>query len=176
MATTRRSTVKMATPRRAPARGVRGFGLFTVFLIASSMMFALPAFIILVMASIPPIVAFIIDRDSEKYAAVAVGSLSFAAALPYVLDLWFGSFTVRAVILSLSDPYTWLVVYSAAAAGWVLYFLLPTVAHSYLKLVSEHKLSALRKECRALAKEWGSAIEPDQPEAAAATDKAGPGI
>ncbi|MHA1565643.1 MAG: hypothetical protein ACTSX7_10060 [Alphaproteobacteria bacterium] len=176
MATTRRSTLATKSRRQAPARGVRGFGLFALVMIASSMMFALPAFIILVMASIPPMVAYYIDRDSEKYAAVAVGSLSFAAALPYVLDLWFGTFTVRQVILTLSDPYTWLVVYGAAAAGWVLYFLLPTAAHSYLKLVTEHQLSSLRKECRALAKEWGSAIEPDHAEGIAEADKAGPGI
>lgn len=122
------------------------------------MMFALPAFLILVVASIPPLVAYFVDRDSEKYAAVAVGTLSFSGALPYILDLWLNSFTIRQAVLTLADPYTWLVIYGAAAAGWLMYFFLPMAAHSYLKMSSDHRMATLQKECDAIAKEWGSSI------------------
>ena len=154
--------LKTQTRPQAPARGVRGFGFFVMFTIAACMMLALPAFIMLSMASIPPIVAYYVDRDREKHAALAVGSLSFAAVLPYCLDLWLGSFTVRQVMLILSDPFTWLVVYGAAGIGWLLYFMLPNAAYSYLKLVSEQQMLSLRKEHRAMVAEWGSATESDQ--------------
>ncbi len=150
---------RVAGRRGTPARRVRGFGVVLLVLIASTVMFALPAFLILVVAAIPPLVAYYIDRDSEKYAAVAVGALSFASALPYLLELWFDGFTIRQAVLTLSDPFTWLVIYGAAAAGWALYFLLPVAAHSYLKMVSDLRLATLRKECEELAEEWGSAVD-----------------
>ncbi len=144
--------------RRPPAGRVRGFGLVVLMAIASTMMFALPIFLILVVASVPPLVAYFIDRDSEKYAAVAVGTLSLSGALPYILDLWLNTFTIREAVLILADPYTWLVIYGAAAAGWLMYFMLPIAAHIYLKMSSDHRIAILQKECEALVKEWGSAI------------------
>ena len=149
--------VHPSAPRR-PARRVHGLGLVVLLAIASTMMFALPAFLILVAASTPALVAYFIDRDSEKYAAVAVGTLSISSALPYILDLWLGTFTIRQAVLVLADPFTWLVIYGAAAAGWLMYFLLPIAAHAYLKMSSSHRLAILQKECDALTKEWGSSI------------------
>ena len=160
MASASRTRVKRRGAKQAPAPGVRGFGLLFLAIIASTMMFALPAFLILVAAAIPPLVAYYVDRENEKYAAVAVGALSIAGGLPYILDLWLGKFTIRESILILSDPYTWLVMYGAAAGGWLLFFIMPIVALTYLKFTSEHQMNALRKECQVLAKEWGSAIEP----------------
>lgn len=123
---------------------------------------ALPLFVFLVVGFLPTMAAWLIDRDPDKYAAITVGSLTFAVMVPIGLDAFIAS---HGVIRSdemlrrlMFDVYTWLMVYGGAGAGWILHFALPSVAQVYVDWAAARRHQACARRQRQLVEEWGPEI------------------
>ncbi|MGP1395682.1 MAG: hypothetical protein ACTS3R_09235 [Inquilinaceae bacterium] len=117
---------------------------------------------------VPTLVAFISGRDPDRYAPIAVGSLNFCGVMPTVIDLWQTGHTVSNAAHILGDPLNWLIMYTAAGIGWLIYFTVPAatqafIAHSHQAHIA--KKQALQKE---LLAEWGRAVTglPDEADSA----------
>lgn len=127
---------------------------------------ALPLLVFLVVGFMPTVVAWIVDRDPDKYAAITVGSLTFAVMVPIGLDAFVAS---HGVIRSdemlrrlMFDVYAWLMVYGGAGAGWILHYVMPTVAQVYVDWDNTRRHQAATRRQRQLIDEWGSDIIADQ--------------
>ena len=77
---------------------------------------------------------------------LAVGYLNFAGCLPYAIDLWRsgGICDFETLFLIITNPFTLLVMFSAAAVGWIVLFAAPPVVAAYVAVTSEMRDKQLK--------------------------------
>lgn len=151
----------MAKPRKRKKSG-KGSILTFLFLIVPAALVVLPTTMIFCIGLIPTMVALAVDRDPEKSAAITVGGLNFCGCMPFAIDLWKTGHNIAAAMAKLADPMTWLVMYGAAGAGWLLYFTIPPLVASAEVARSEKRIEALKKKRVGLIQEWGPDVSSDE--------------
>ena len=119
---------------------------------------ALPTALMLSIALLPAICAFIVDRSEGRYASISVGMLNLAGTWPFLLKLWTSGHTVINSMKIVLDPFAWLIIYSAAAAGWLLYFTFPSCVSACMSVFAGHRVSQLRQQQKKLIEEWGPEV------------------
>lgn len=128
-------------------------------------LFVLPTMLVLVVGMLPTVVAYATDRRREKYAALCVGAMNFCGALPFVIDLWTKDYSFDGALAMISDPLVWLAMYGAAAVGWGLISITPSMVSVYVQARTEARIARLRQRQKDLIEEWGPSVagSPDQP-------------
>lgn len=124
---------------------------FCVALLAA----ALPTALLLSLALLPAICALLVDRGQGRYAALSVGALNIAGTWPFLLKLWSTGHSVANAMKIIMDPFAWLIIYSAAAVGWVVYLSFPSFVSVCMSFFSGHRLTQLRQHQKKLVDEWG---------------------
>lgn len=148
-------SMSQVAPKRRPGQG----GLLVLLLVLLPLgLFVLPTSVLLMVGLLPTVVAWIVDRDSEKSAALTVGAMNLCGIAPYVILLWQGGHSMERAMRFLADPSTWLVMYGAAAVGWVIYFLVPQVVAAGIAMRNESRIRTLEAQRATLVAEWGTAI------------------
>lgn len=140
---------------RSRKKGGKSNIITFLFLVIPAALVVLPTTMIFGVGLIPAIVALATDRDPEKSAAITVGSLNFCGCMPFAIDLWKTGHTVGAAMAKLADPFTWLIMYGAAGAGWMLYFTVPPLVASAEIGRAEKRIDVLKKKRVSLIQEWG---------------------
>jgi len=162
-ATPRRMPPAPASPPVPPTRGPRrrrgagGLLVLLLFLIPAAALF-MPTALIVLVGMVPTLVALIVDRDPEKFAAITVGPINFCGVLPAALALWQGQHSVDRASAILSDPNTWLIMYGAAAAGWLIYFTVPPAVGAFIAHRNEVEIKRLTDHQERLVEEWGPEV------------------
>ena len=161
-----------AKPKPIPARrGSEALGLFAACAgILCLSVVALPVCVLLVVGMIPTIVAYIIDQTPRRTLTLTVGPLNLAGTAPYCFQLWFGVDTMHALGLYVSSVWVWLVMYVAAAIGWLLHLGMPVIVHFLLERSLDGRKAKLVVMQRKLRAEWGDDV--DAAAAAAAPSQA----
>ena len=119
---------------------------------------SLPSVMAIVFALLPTFVAFIVDSTPEKNAVFCVGSLNLCGVLPYLIDLWTGDNSMNAAILILTDVFSLVVMYGAAALGWMIFQSLPPFIATFITVLAQSRVSSLRSAQRKLVEEWGDIV------------------
>jgi hypothetical protein len=123
------------------------------------LMVVFPQVVLLVLVgSLPTIVAFWTDRMPQKYAALCVGGMNLSGVFPFFMDLWTGRNNLSQAWDIMTDPLSLLTMYGAAAFGWALFIFLPPVVVAFLSVVAQHRIAQLRQTQRVLIREWGTGI------------------
>ena len=130
-----------------------------------------PTFLLMVIGMAPSIIAYIVDVRAGKVTARAIGYLNFAGCLPYAFKLWTGQNTISGVIELVFDPSALMIMYSAAAAGWMLVFIMSPIMSAYLVVLHEAKLRSIASRQEALVKEWGKEVRGRQLQASPAKQR-----
>jgi hypothetical protein len=128
-----------------------------LLLIPAGLLF-LPTTLLLTVGLLPAVVAFAVDRDPEKYAAIAVGPLNFAGLLPFLLELWQGANSMAQLEQIAARPANWILVYGAAAFGWSIYTALPPAVAGVLVSRRRRKIEELKAKRMRLVSEWGEEV------------------
>ncbi len=115
----------------------------------------MPTALLVAVGMIPSLVAYIVDRDPDKTAAMTVAPLNICGILPFTMDMWKHQHTMQAATQALADPLTWLVMYGAAAIGWALYFLVPPIVTNFEVMRAEARIETLIGKKKDLVEEWG---------------------
>ena len=118
-----------------------------------------PTVLLLTIGMVPSLVAFIIDKRPRRMTARAVAYLNFAGALPYALKLWMEQNTINGVMELVQDPFALMIMYSAAAAGWALNFIMPPIVSAYMAVQHEAKTRSISSRQEKLIKEWGTKVK-----------------
>ena len=127
--------------------------------LALSLIFVIPQVIILIVLGMAPtIVAYIVDKSNGKFAFFSVGAMNLTGITPGLIKLWNGENTVSAAIDILSNPFDLLIIFAAAALGWLIYLGLPPVIRGLLTIISKHRITNLKMEQKRLVKEWGEGV------------------
>ena len=119
------------------------------------LVFALPTVFLFFFGMLPTFVAYIVDRNKDKYATFCVASMNFCGVFPYLMDLWINGHTITAATNIMTDVFALVIIYGAAACGWVIYSSLPPIVSSLLGAIEQRRIAALRGQQRKLILEWG---------------------
>jgi len=133
--------------------------------------FALPVLVVLFVGLLPTAVAYIIDRSDQKFGTFCVGGMNVCGVFPYVLKLWeASSYSIAPAIEVISDVFTLVIMYGAAAFGWTMFKVIPPVIASFLDVMAQTRVKALRTVQKEIMEEWGpevaSTVEDGSPEEA----------
>ena len=145
------------TPRRARAGNGPLLTLVVIFIMAVAMT-ALPLAILLLVGTLPTWVAGFVDRHRRYYLARTVGAINLAGVMPGVLRMWEQGITFSNLQMVIGSPYSWLVMYGAAAFGWLLYFCVPPVVGMIVEVRIEDTKRRLEARAKALIEEWGEEV------------------
>jgi hypothetical protein len=148
-----------AKPKRR--RGSEAVGLFvSCGAILFLSVVALPVCVLLVLGMVPSIVAYIIDQTPRRTLTLTVGPLNLAGTIPYCMQLWFGTDTMHALAPYLTSVWVWLVMYVAAAIGWLLHLGMPVIVHFLLERSIDRRKNRLAQIQKRLRAEWGDEVDP----------------
>ncbi len=117
-------------------------------------------FLLLLLAVMPSIMAYIVDTDRRKNSFKVVLSGNVSAALPTLLPMLKAALTMRKFDMTsaLMDPYVWLFIYMGAGAGWALIYLCKFIASFVVTMSFEYNIKSLENVQAMLIEEWGDEI------------------
>ncbi|MEK9671976.1 MAG: hypothetical protein VW268_05665 [Rhodospirillaceae bacterium] len=144
----------MPQRRRISGRGLLYFFLILAMLIAV----AFPTLIIVVVGLAPGLVSWFTDRTDQKYQFFCVLGFNFAGWFPYLMDLWSGNHSLTGALNIITDVFALAAIYGSAAGGWMIYAIIPPVVTSFMTVLTERRLSALRSNQRRIITEWGDEV------------------
>ncbi len=107
---------------------------------------------------LPAIVAWTVDRSTEKAAAYSVSCLNIAGVFPYLLPVWFAGDGIRTAMEILTDALALAVMYGAAACGWILFLSLPHAVGAIQKVIADRRLTELKAAQKRLIEQWGERV------------------
>ena len=142
-----------------------------IFIIGGVAVFTLPTVLILGIGMLPTVAAMISDRRKEKYATLCVGCMNFVGVLPFMIKLWTEDHSYDNAFKVIGDPFTWLVMFGAAALGWAIYFVAPGIAGMFIGMRNEQRVQRLRRRQRDLVEEWGPGVAGGRRDAEEKADK-----
>lgn len=137
------------------------WGLVIFSALAIGMVYALPTVLVIGMGLLPTFAALLVDVHPRKYAAWSVGLLNCSGLLPYLGELWAKSHSIDGAYAILSDVVAWLVIYSAAGVGWLIYLSMPALGGVVLDIRANRRIRRLQAEKQALIAEWGETVAGD---------------
>ena len=156
---------KPATAAKA-SRGATGpsGGLalkFAVLALLGAGLVALPLCLIALPGMVPTLAAVFVDRRQPRYLSFAVGTMNFAGIVPFLIIVAKGGMTFVGAAEKLADPFTWLVMYGAAAGGWGIYLAMLPLARICVEAQAGQRRRQLESAAQAIRKEWGDDVAGD---------------
>jgi hypothetical protein len=118
--------------------------------------------LVVVAGMLPTLAAVVTDTSKEKHDAIAVGTLSAGAMLPFLLDglAQAGRTGGREI---LGNPFAWFSVYAAAVFAYALCWLFPLVVNAIYENRAEARLRQLLRRQQNLVAEWGESVREEMP-------------
>ncbi|HZB90450.1 MAG TPA: hypothetical protein VE397_03345 [Stellaceae bacterium] len=157
-----RGTTTAKTPGKPARKRRQSSGsipvTLTVMVIVGLALTALPLCILVVAGLLPTAVAVVVDRHRRRYLARTVGAMNLAGVLPGALQIWTAGISFSSLQQTIDSPYNWLVMYGAAAVGWVLYFCVPPVVAMVIEVRVDESKRRLEARAKALVDEWGEEV------------------
>ena len=146
----------MPPPPQPRRRGK--FWLYFLLISVTMIAVAFPTIIVVGIAMLPAMASWITDRTDQKYGFFCIGGLNFAGMFPYLMDLWSGNHNITGALNIVTDVFALALMYGAAMAGWLVYTVIPPVITSFMTVLTERRLSALRANQRRIVDEWGDEV------------------
>lgn len=107
---------------------------------------------------LPGLVAMIIDQDRMRYISKIVVLYNVTGLAPFLVKILRSSSPNAVAVDIIVDPHSWMIVYSSAAIGWVIYWVFPHIAISIYTLKVNLRVAELENELKKLSLEWGNEI------------------
>lgn len=156
------NTASPPPPRRKAGRNSTSTAIVMAVMVILAVL--LPTSCLVVPGMLPSLVALVTDRDREKAAAITVSALNAAGVTPYIVELWKQGHNFHAAFTILRDPTSLLVMYSAAAIGWLIYFIVPPLVGGFLVTRAQSRLKTLKENQNELKRIWGPEVAGDKNE------------
>ena len=144
-----------AKPRKRSSTGT--IALFIVLVVPALALF-MPTTLVFLIGMAPTLVAFVADRDPQRYAALTVGPLNFCGVLPLEMELWREGHSMDTALGIIADPFNWVLMYGLAALGWLIYFSVPPVVAVIVAHRHQAEVDRLTEKQNKLVEEWGDDV------------------
>jgi hypothetical protein len=142
--------------RRRRSASSRGF-LPLLGLMIGAVAF-LPSTIVALVGAVPILAALMVDDTPRRYLFRTVAAMTVVALAPLIDRLWRGANDIPAAFGIVADAFTWLAIYGAAGAGWLMFIGCPALVSSYRVFAASQKAARLKREQERLLEEWGEAL------------------
>lgn len=129
----------------------------SIFSVAFMIMF-LPTTFLLAVGLLPTFVAIVVDREPGKNKSLTIGAMNFAGCFPYLVGLWTESNSMDLAIGYLAKPETVIIMYSAAAVGYLINWAVTMGVSSILVQKSLLRIKKIGEEKTALEERWGKKV------------------
>lgn len=115
-------------------------------------------FIFVIVALLPSIVIYLLDRSVPQYMFKTVFACNLAAMVPSLVTMI--SMGPNSTVLQeiMSDALNWFTIYSAAIGGLVLVQIMPILAHSMIQGLHHAQIFRLNQNQQRIEKEWGHEV------------------
>jgi hypothetical protein len=115
--------------------------------------------VIVLFGMLPGLIAMIIDPEPKRYISKIVLTFNFTGIFPFIAKIISATPSNTAAIEVIIEPKTWLIIYSSAAIGWIIYWSFPQLAIMYNNLKIQIRIRKLDHELNRLVEEWGDEIK-----------------
>lgn len=142
------------TPNNMGTRGLIGLlisflGLFVFF----------PGISLLgVIGMMPTIGARISDPTYTRAQTFCVGFCNVAGLVPSFYELYLQHFSLKAAYVLIHDQMNLLIILSASAFGWGLFFLIPSITISIYRTQDKRNLLSMIKRYDQIQENWGDSV------------------
>ena len=114
--------------------------------------------IILAVGMIPTIVAAIVDRTQGRARALTVGAINLAGCAPFMIEIFKKGNNFQTAIEYIIQPRTIVVIYFAAAIGYLIDWAMTGIVSSIMVQKTKHRLKEIQKQQRELTERWGQEV------------------
>ncbi len=136
--------------------GIKG-RLFLIAFILLGLAF-LPTSMLLFFGMLPSIVAFFVGARGRGVRASTIVAMNLAGCVPFVFKLWTTGNDFEASIDIVSDMQSLVIMYMAAAFGYMIDWVVTGIVSSYLYQKGINRMKAIRKRQKALIELWGEEV------------------
>jgi len=118
----------------------------------------MPTAFLLAVGLLPSFVAASVDREPGKNKTFTIAAINFAGCFYYVTELWQGVNDLHHALLIVLDPANIVVMYAAAALGYLINVFVTQGVSSVLIQKAKMRLQKIDKEKIALEERWGKKV------------------
>ena len=129
-----------------------------ILILVGLLVFTLPTVLVLITGMVPSFIAYATDRRREKYKTLSVGCMNLLGVLPLLTMLWTKDHSFDMAFSLFADPFNWLIVLGAAATGWTIFLIAPSVVAMFLSARIEISVDRLKRRQSKLIEEWGDGV------------------
>lgn len=147
----------MAKKKKSKGKKKNSFSLTFIFLAGVALIF-MPTTILLFFGMLPTLVAALIDRSRKGTKALTVGAMNLAGCTPYLLELWVGHHTVDMALQLASNPGNIVMMYGAAAIGYMIDWMMAGVVTGIMVHNSTARIKEIEKSQKTLIERWGREV------------------
>ncbi len=131
--------------------------MFLIVLILLGLVF-LPTSMLLFVGMMPSIVAVFISLKGKGARASTVSAMNIAGCIPYIFKLWSGGNDFDASFDIITDSQAIMVMYTAAAFGYMIDWVVTGLVSSYLYQKGMNRMKAIKKRQQVLIDQWGREV------------------
>ncbi len=128
--------------------------LFMVIGLLMAIVF-LPTTIMLGVGMLPTIVCASVDRTKGMVRTMTVGAMNLAGCIPFIIELWAKGHTFDISFDYLIQPRTIIVMYFAAAMGYLIDWAMTGIVCSIMIEKAKGRIKDIEKRHTALVERWG---------------------
>lgn len=128
--------------------------IFLIVGILCCLMFSAIA-VIMVVGMIPTIVATIVDRTEGRMRSMTIGAINFAGCAPFMVEVFKKGNNLETAITYILQPRTIVVIYFAAAMGYLIDWAMTGIVSSILVQKTKSRLKEIQKNQKDLTERWG---------------------
>lgn len=126
-------------------------------LLASAALF-LPTTLMLSIGMLPTWVMLFVDRTRERLRALTVGAMNLAGCMPFIMELWERGQTVPMALSYLTQPRTIVVMYFAAAIGYMIEWAVTGLVASMAVQKAKARINSIEKRSADMEERWGAEV------------------
>ena len=112
-------------------------------------------FIFCFMALLPGITALLWDKKPGKFASKTVFAFNITGMSPYIVAIASSGSPDVTAYNTLQDLYAWVLIYSFAALGMGILYLIPQITLVILEIRSKYMVKKMKRFQQDLVDEWG---------------------
>lgn len=115
-------------------------------------------FIFVLVAMMPSIVTYYIDRSPHQFTFKTIFALNLSGTLPYVAKLL--HYGPGGIMLqeTMQAPGTWIIIYGAAFVGYLLTAVAPVFAYFMISNFHATQVTRLERSLKKIEGEWGEEV------------------
>ena len=131
--------------------------LFLIVMILLGVVF-LPTSMLLMVGMFPTFMAFFLNYRGTGVRASTIAAMNSAGCMPFVFKLWSSGNTFEVSVDILSSAQTIAIMYTAAAFGYMLDFVVTGLVASFLYQKGVRRMRAIKSRQKVIISQWGREV------------------